>query len=173
MAHALMVISCSYLHAASLTPVTGLHCHAHAWSETLQPHKCMSSAKATYLLVSPDSALSPVTGLPHWAHLKLAATAVHLYTAIATAITGLHCHVYALGAPASALCILTDRALAAGSVPIVELSPAVVPSPHHHLCVCSLSLTLHRPMQLVKCMHQLWPPLPTALVPSHWTWRHY
>lgn len=49
----------------------------HAWEDSA-PTKVVPQATASQLLEGPPWALSPISGLHHWAHLQLAPPAVHL-----------------------------------------------------------------------------------------------
>ena len=59
--------------------LTSLHCHSHACGKTVQPQEWMPQSGLSQVLVGSDPALSPVTGLHHWACLQLAPPALHLH----------------------------------------------------------------------------------------------
>lgn len=146
-------------------------------SEALQPLEYMLTARVPQLLVSPDSALSPVTDLYIWAPLYLASLALCLPLSCPLPDTGLYCHMPGVR--------LRSRGSAHGQtvppqLPVdLQLTPTLLACSvlHHDVRVCSWPLPLHRhckwPCGWVCAHHRLWPPLLTTLVPSGWNWRHH
>ena len=76
-----------------------LYLHVTAWPVSTVIHKPVGrlcshrNGCLSQVLVGSDPALFPVTGLHHWARLKLAPPALHLHAPSLTPNTSFHCHV--------------------------------------------------------------------------------
>lgn len=151
--------SCA-LHTASLTLVTSLHCVYLPRKDYVAMGEDSWQPWPPQLLMGPDKALSPVTGLHHCDHPQLASTAAcHL----SKSLTMLHHH--ARRPRPNRQCSMCQQP----RPPNYLGSRSCFPGPNNYVCVCNWPPPLHRHTKLApaaNCVHT------TSSGHHHWTWRH-